>query len=329
MTMPIKMKKTRRQVMMAGACLAVGSTLLSPAAAQTYPSRPVKLIVPFPAGSATDMIARVFANEFQESLGVPFVTDNKAGAQGIIGSESVARSTPDGYTLLVAAVSFAAAQSLYKKVPYSADKDFTPVSRMANTPLALLVKPDFPARTPQEFINYLKANSGKLSAGYGSSSSQVCIAQLRLMAKVDVVEVPYKGVPLAINDLLGGTLAFAFADMGNAMAQVKGGNLRAIAVTSEKRSALVPDWPALSEVLPGYDLDAWIALIAPKGLPKDIAQKLHEATLKALAKPEVQAKLSTVGFIPSALGPDQMPTFIRAEIDKWARLVKQAGIQPE
>ena len=309
--------------------IALGALLALPAAGQSYPSKPVRLVVPFPAGSATDTIARLVAIDLQESLGQPFVLDNKPGAQGIIGSDIVAHSAPDGYTLLVAAVSFAAAESLFKKVPYDAAKDFTPVSRMVSTPLALLVKQDFPARTPQEFIAYLKANPGKLSAGYGSSSSQVCIALLRSMAKVDVIDAAYKGIPLAINDVLGGTLAFTFADLGNAMGQVKGGTLRAIAVTSEKRSALVPDWPALSEVLPGYDLDAWIALMAPKGLPKDIAQKLHDATLKALAKPDLRAKLSSVGFTPSPLGPDQMGAFIKAEVDKWARLVKQAGIQPE
>ena len=309
--------------------IALGALLALPAAGQSYPSKPVRLVVPFPAGSATDTIARLVAIDLQESLGQPFVLDNKPGAQGIIGSDIVAHSAPDGYTLLVAAVSFAAAESLFKKVPYDAAKDFTPVSRMVSTPLALLVKQDFPARTPQEFITYLKANPGKLSAGYGSSSSQVCIALLRSMAKVDVIDAAYKGIPLAINDVLGGTLAFTFADLGNAMGQVKGGTLRAIAVTSEKRSALVPDWPALSEVLPGYDLDAWIALMAPKGLPKDIAQKLHDATLKALAKPDLRAKLSSVGFTPSPLGPDQMGAFIKAEVDKWARLVKQAGIQPE
>ena len=311
-------------MLMAGACLTLGL----PAIAQTYPAHAVKLIVPFPAGSATDVIARVLANELQEYFGQAFVVDNKAGAQGIIGAESVAKSAADGYTLLVAAVSLVAAESLFKKVPYNSNKDFTPVSRLVNTPLALLVKRDFPARTPEEFINYLKANSGKLSAGYGSSSSQVCIAQLRLMTKVDVVEVPYKGIPLAINDVLGGSLAFTFADLGNALSQDKGGNLRAIAVTSEKRSPLVPDWPALSEVLPGFDLDAWLALMAPKGLAKDIAQKLHDATLRALTKPDVRTRLSILGFTPAPLGPDQMPAIIRSETDKWARLVKQAGLQP-
>jgi tripartite-type tricarboxylate transporter receptor subunit TctC len=302
---------------------------IPPAWSQAYPSQLVKLVVPFPAGSATDTIARQIGHELQESLGQPFVIDNRPGAQGVIGAEAVARSAPDGYTLLVAAVSFAATPSLMKKVPYDVLRDFTPVDRIVTTPLVLMVKRDFPAKNLQEFINYVKANPGKVSAGHGSSSSQVCIAQLKAMAKVDVLEVPYKGIPLAVNDVLGGTLDFTFVDLGNAIAQAKGGALRAIAVTTEKRSPLVPDWPALAEALPGYDIDAWIALIGPKGLPKEIAQKLHDATVKALAKPDVLAKLGTVGFTPALLGPEQMAPFIKAEVDKWAKLVKQAGIVPE
>jgi tripartite-type tricarboxylate transporter receptor subunit TctC len=297
--------------------------------AQAYPAQPVKLIVPFPAGSATDTIARLIGRELQESLGQPFVVDNKPGAQGMIGGEMVAKSPPDGYTLLVAAVSFAASESLFKKSPYNASNDFTPVSRIVTTPLALMVKSDFPARTPQEFIAYARARPGKLSAGYGSSSSQVCIAQLESMAKLDVLEVPYKGIPLAVNDVLSGTLQFSFVDLGNAIAQAKGGALRAIAVTSKERSPIVPDWPALAEVLPGYDIDAWIATIGPKGLPPEIAQKLHDATVKALAKPDLQAKLAAIGFTPAPLGPAQMSGFIKAEVDKWKQLVKQAGITPE
>lgn len=301
----------------------------SPALAQSWPSQAVKLVVPFPAGSATDTIARLIGRELQESLGQSFVVDNRPGAQGVIGAEAVKNSPPDGYTILVAAVSFAASESLMKKVPYNAVSDFTPITRIVTTPLVLMVKSDFPVKTPQEFIEYVKARPGKVSAGYGSSSSQVCIAQLEAMAKVDVLAVPYKGIPLAVNDVLAGTIQFSFVDLGNAMAQAKGGALRAIAVTSAKRSSVVPDWPALSETLPGYDIDAWIATIGPKGLPPAIAQKLHDATQRALAKPEVQAKLATVGFTPAPLGPAQMPAFMKSEVDKWAALVKQANIQPE
>ena len=255
--------------------------------------------------------------------------DNRPGAQAIVGTEAVARSAPDGYTLLVAAVSFAATPSMFRKVPFDPVADFVPVSRIATTPLVLMVKTDFPARTTREFVDYVKAQPGKLSAGYGSSSSQVCIAQLASLAKVDVLPVPYKGIPLAVNDVLSGTLQFTFVDLGNAIAQAKGGRLRAIGVTSEKRNPLVPDWPALAETLPGFDIDAWIAMLGPKGLPEPIARKLFEATARAMAKPDVQAKLATQGFAPALLGPADAAPFVKAEVQKWAKLSKQAGIVPE
>jgi tripartite-type tricarboxylate transporter receptor subunit TctC len=200
---------------------------------------------------------------------------------------------------------------------------------MVTTPLVLMVKSDFPARTPREFVDYAKAQRGKMSAGYGSSSSQVCIAQLVSLANIEVLPVPYKGIPLAINDVLGGTLQLTFADLGNAIAQAKGGKMSAIGVTSAKRNPIVPDWPALAETLPGFDIDAWIATFGPKGLPDAIARKLHDATTRALAKPDVQAKLATQGFAPALLGPAESVPFIKAEVQKWAKLSKQAGIEPE
>ncbi len=302
---------------------------LQGALAQAYPSQPVKLVVPFPAGSASDNIARILGKELQDELGQPFVIENRPGAQSIVGSEVVAKAAPDGYTLLVTAVSFAAATSMFRKVPFDPVADFTPVSRMATTPLALMVKADFPARTARDFVEYARAHPGKLTAGHGSSSAQVCIAQLARLANIDVLQVPYKGIPLAVTDVLGGNLNFTFVDLGNAIAQAKGGNLRAIGVTSARRSSLAPDWPALAETLPGYDIDAWLATLGPKGLPEPIARRLHEATVRALAKPEVQSRLATMGFTPALLGPADAVPFIRAEVAKWAALVKQAGIVPE
>ena len=310
---------------------ALAALLFSPPAAfgQSYPTQPVKLIVPFPAGSATDNIARILAKELQDDLGQPFIVDNRPGAQGMLGAEVVARSAPDGYTILVAAVSFAATPSMFRKVSFDPVADFTPVSRIATTPLVLMVKSDFPARTPREFVDHAKARRGKLSAGYGSSSSQVCIAQLVSLADIEVLSVPYKGIPLAINDVLGGTLQFTFADLGNAIAQAKGGRLHAVGVTSAKRNPLVPEWPALAETLPGFDIDAWIATFGPKGLSEAIARRLHDATTRAMAKPDVQAKLAAQGFAPALLGPAEAAPFVKAEVQKWAKLSKQAGIEPE
>ena len=299
------------------------------AIAQSYPAQAVKLVVPFPAGSATDNIARLIGKELQESLGQPFIVDNKPGAQGMLGADIVAKSPADGYTILVAAVSFAATESMFRKPAFDAVGDFTPISRLATTPLALMVKSDFPAKTTAEFIERVRSNPGKTSAGYGSSSSQVCLSQLESLARLDVLKVPYKGIPLAVNDVLGGVLQFTFVDLGNAIAQAKGGSLRAIAVTSEKRSPLVPEWPSLAETLPGFDIDAWIMTLGPKNLPAPIAQKLHEATVKALARPEVRTTLAAQGFTPALIGPAESAPFLRNEVAKWSRLAKQAGIVPE
>lgn len=313
-----------------GAALLVGAgSMALDAAAQAWPAQPVKLVVPFPAGSATDNIARILAKELQDELGQPFVIDNRPGAGSIVGTDFVARSAPDGYTLLLAAVSFAATPSMFRKVPFDPVADFVPVGRLATTPLALMVRADFPAKTVTEFLEYARRQPGKLSAGYGSSSSQVSIAQLASLGRLDVLPVPYKGIPLAVNDLLAGTVQFTFVDLGNAIAQAKGGRLRALGITSEKRNPLVPDWPPLAETLPGFDIDAWIAMLGPKGLPEPIARKLFDAAARAVNRPDVQAKLAAQGFAPALMGPGESAPFVKAEVQKWARLAKQAGIEPE
>lgn len=294
-----------------------------------YPNKPVKLVVPFPAGSATDLIARVVALELQESFKQPFVVENKPGAQGSIASEQVAKGPADGYTLLLPANTHAAVPSLYKKIAYDPVKDFAPVARLATTALVLMVRTDYPPRNLAEFMTHVKANSGKLSAGYGSSSSHVSVSQLKKMAKVDVAEIPYKGIPLAVNDVLGKTLDFTFVDLGNAIAQHKGGKLRGLAVTDKNRNPLAPEWPPMASVLPGYEITAWFVLLAPAATPPDVVQKLTEATLKALAKPEMRDKLATIGMVPAPLNAAETRQFIQAEVGKWAQLVKDAGIQPE
>ena len=314
-------------------CTLAAITLLisaSAAMAQPYPSRPVKLIVPFPAGSATDQIARVVGQELQGALGQPFVVDNKPGAQGTIAADAVAKSVPDGYTLLVTTnTPQAAAVSLYKHLRYDPVKDFAPVARLGTISFMLMVKRDFPGQDLKSFIVHVKANPGKFSAGYGSSGSQVSQAMLRSMAKLDFVDIPYKGIPQSITDLLGGSLAFTFADLGNGLAQAKGGKLRALAVTSLKRSPLAPDVPAIAEELEGYELIAWFALMAPAGTPKEIVSRLYDVTAKALAKSDVVARFATLGTDVAPMDPAQLAAFIRSEVAKWARLTKEAGIEPE
>ncbi|MGH8734863.1 MAG: Bug family tripartite tricarboxylate transporter substrate binding protein, partial [Burkholderiales bacterium] len=201
--------------------------------AQTYPSKAVKLVVPFPAGSATDQIARVVGQQLQESLGQPFVVENKPGAQGAIAATEVARAAPDGYTLMVGTnTPLAANPSLFKKLNYDPAKDFAPIARLGTISFMIMVRPDFPPKNYKQFLAHAKANPGKLSAGYGSAGSQVSQAMLRSMGRIEFIDVPYKGLPQAITDVLGGQISFTFADLANALAQIKGGKLRGMAVTS-------------------------------------------------------------------------------------------------
>ncbi len=310
--------------------LLVAALAASTVGAQTYPSRPVKLVVPFPAGSATDQIARVVGQQLQESLGQPFVVENKPGAQGSIASAEVARAAPDGYTLMVGTnTPLAANPSLFKKLNYDPVKDFAPVARLGTISFMIMVRPDFPAKDLKGFLNHAKANPGKLSAGYGSAGSQVSQAMLRSMGKIDFIDVPYKGLPQAITDVLGGQISFTFADLANALAQIKGGKLRGIAVTAQKRSALAPDVPAIAEELPGYELIAWFALVAPASTPAPVVSRLHEVTVKSLAKPEVAARFGSLGTDVAPMNPGELGGFIRSEIAKWAKMAKEAGIQPE
>src|SRR5262245_5503472 len=310
--------------------LALCAALCGLAHAQTYPSRPVKLVVPFPAGSATDQIARVVGQQLQEGLGQPFVVENKPGAQGSIAATEVARAAPDGYTLMVGTnTPLAANPSLFKKLNYDPVKDFAPIARLGTISFMIMVKPDFPAKNLKEFLTYGKNNPGKLSAGYGSAGSQVSQAMLRSMGKIEFVDVPYKGLPQAITDVMGGAISFTFADLANALAQQKGGKLRGLAVTSEKRSPLAPDVPAIAEELKGYELIAWFALMAPAGTPNDIVTRLHGATAAALKKPDAAARFATLGTDVGLMDPAQLAGFIKSEIAKWGRMAKEAGIQPQ
>jgi tripartite-type tricarboxylate transporter receptor subunit TctC len=298
------------------------------AVAQTYPARPIKLVVPFPAGSATDHIARLTGAQLQEALGQPVVVENKAGAQGAIAAAEVAKAAPDGYTLMMTTNTPQAANvSLFRKLSYDPVKDFAPIARLGTTSFMLMVRPDFPARNLKEFLNHSKGKN--LSAGYGSAGSQVSLSMLKSMGKLDVVEVPYKGIPQAITDTMGGSLAFTFVDLGNALAQAKGGKLRGLAVTSAKRTPLAPDMPAIAEELNGYELIAWFALVAPAKTPNEVVQKVHDVAVKGLARADVKEKYATIGIDPAPMSPRELAKFIDSEIAHWAKLVKLAGIQPE
>ena len=324
-----------------GKKLALALTLASAAAlplhsanaqaqAQAWPERPVRMLVPFPPGSATDLAARVIGQQLGAALGQPFVIENKPGAGGSIAGIEVVRAAPDGYTLMFASNSAAASNvALLKHMPYDPRKDLTAVAGTSETTLVLMVKSSFPVKDLKEFIAYARQRPGKLSAGYGSSSSQISAALLNKLAGLDTLLVPYKGIPLAVNDVVGGVVDYTFVDLGNAMAQAKGGLLKPIAITSAARNPLVPDWPTLAEVTPGFDISAWFAIVGPANMPRPVVDRLYAATQKALLQPEVKDKLASIGQVPMALAPDALKSFIAAEVLKWQRLAKDANIQPE
>lgn len=313
--------------------LALGAALAltgQAALAQAYPSRPVKFVVPFPAGSATDLAARVMAGALSNNLGQPVVVENKPGAGGSIAAMEVVRAPADGYTLLFSSNSAMASNvALLKNMPYDPRKDLAPVAGVGDNMLVLMVRSEHPAKNLRDFLDYVRQRPGKVNAGYGSSSSQISIAVLDKLGKLETQAVPYKGIPLAVNDVLAGTVDFTFVDLGNAMAQAKGGKLRPLGTTAPKRSALVPDWPALAESLPGFDITAWFALAGPAALPKDVTDRLNAAVNQALRQPDVQEKLAGIGIQPMPMAPAELRTFVDREVTKWVRLARDASIQPE
>jgi len=299
--------------------------------AQPYPSKTIRLILPFPAGSATDQIARIVGKDMAETLGQSVVIENKPGAGGAIAAEFVAKSPPDGYTLLVGSnTQLAANPSLFKNLSYNPVTDFAPVVRMTTQPSAFLVRPDFPAKNIAEFVAFVKANpKRKFSGGYGASSAQVAIARLQSLSGIDVLVVPYKSMPLAVVDTIGGTVDFTVGDMGSAITQVRGGKLKSLGATSEKRNPLAPDWPTVAETYADFNVIGWHGIVAPAKTPSDIINKLYAAAAKALAKNAVIDTLASMGVTPGLMTPDEFGAYLPVEVKRWGEMIKQAGINPE
>ncbi len=301
------------------------------AAAQPFPSKPVRIVVPFAAGSATDTMARAYANEMQKLLGQPVVVDNKPGANGMIGAEAVARAAPDGYTLLWGTNSTNAANvSLFKKVPYDQEKDFAPVAFLGSVPLIVAVNNDFPAKTLKELIAYAKANPDKISFAAASASQRVATEMLAGMAGIKMTYVPYKSSPNAITDLMSGQVQLFTADFAVTLPQVKAGKIRGLAVTSAKRSPQV-DLPTVAEAggLPGYELIAWFGAFAPAGTPKAIVDQLNAAINKSMESKELRERMDTLGVQLEPHPPEWLAAFAKSETAKWAKAIREAGIQPE
>jgi tripartite-type tricarboxylate transporter receptor subunit TctC len=300
--------------------------------AAPYPVRPIRLIVPFAPGGSNDIMARLIGQKFSESLGSQMVVDNRAGGSGIIGTDIAAKAAPDGYTILMMSLTFAVNPSLFRKLPYDTEKDLTPVTLVASAPLMLVVHPSIPAKSVQEFLAYAKANPGKLNFGSGGPGTTPHLAgeMLKMMARLQMTHVPYKGGGPALTDLMGGQIQFMLENIPSTLPLAKSGKLRALALSGLKRSPLVPDLPTLDEAgLKGYEIVGWNGLFVPAGTPRTIVTRLHEETTKALAQPDMKERLTTMGAEAVGNSPDEFRAFVKAEISKWARVVKEAGLKVE
>ena len=313
--------------MLAGVLLSLAPS--SPAAEQPYPSRPIRLVVPFPAGGPLDVIARAIGQKLSIAWGQPVIIDNRPGAGGNIGADLVAKSAPDGYTILEGALSTHAVNvSLYTKMPYDPIKDFAPITLVAVTPNVLVLNPSVRANSVPELISYARANPGKLAFGSGGNGSAGHLAGelFKTEAKVDMVHVPYKGAASAMQDLLGGQIQLMFDNLASSMQQVRAGKLKALAVTTAKRSPLVPDLPTLAETgLPGFDIYTWWGFLAPAGTPKEIIAKWNAEVTRILDTPEMRAYFAQQGAEPSPTSPEQFTALIQSEIPKYAKIIKASG----
>jgi tripartite-type tricarboxylate transporter receptor subunit TctC len=318
-----------RSILLAALVLSGFASPQAAVAVDDYPTRPIKIIVPFPAGAGPDQVARLLGQHLQEAFGQTVVIENRAGALGSIGAAEVARGAPDGYTLLMGTNTTQASNvSMLKDLPYDPAKDFAPILRTTTTAMVMLVKPDFPAKTLAQFMEYARAHPN-LTAGYGSGASQISIAQLQSRGGLSVIAASYRGVPQAVTDVMGGAINLAFADFSIAIPQMKGGTLRGIGVTSPTRNELTPDLPAMAEAMPGFEATIWYGLLAPAGTPAPVVNKLYAESRKFLVVPATREKLASVGVIVSPMSPDEFGAFIRSEIVRWTAEAKAAGIEAQ
>jgi tripartite-type tricarboxylate transporter receptor subunit TctC len=297
--------------------------------AQSYPAKPVRVVIPYPPGSTPDIVGRTLASRLQEALGQPFIVDNRTGGGGNIGAEAVAKSPADGYTLLIGINGPAAINKfLYKDLNYDSDRDLLPVSLLASAPQMLVVTPSVEANDFKSFIEYLKRNPGRLSYGSAGSgsASHLTMELLKNDARVFIVHIPYRGFPPAVTDLLSGNIQAMFAIIPAVLPQVKAGKLKALAVTGLKRSAIAPDVPSVAELgYPQLESLAWIGLLAPAGTPADIVNRLHSEGSKAMRAPETRDLLGKQGFDVVAGTPAEFSAWIRAEQAKWSKVIKASG----
>ena len=319
-------------VRIASLSLALVLPLLA-AAQEGYPSKPVRIVVPYPAGGVADLLPRVVGEKLSQKWGQPVVIDNKPGASGNIGMAEAGRAAPDGYTLVLAPTgNLTVNQSLFANLPFDVARDFTPVTLLAQSPNVLVVHPSVPAKSLRELVDYAKANPGKLnfaSPGEGSGA-HLAGELLNLEAGIRTTHVPYKGMAPAVNDLLGGNVQMMFAGVSSALQHVKGGKLVALAVASPRRNPQLPDVPTVAESgLPGFDVTSWYGIVVRSGTPPGVVQKIRRDMAEALQAGDVQSRLAGLGLEPVGNTPEEFAALIRAETQKWGDIVKKAGIKPQ
>jgi tripartite-type tricarboxylate transporter receptor subunit TctC len=308
-----------------------GAALLTPSAQaqDSYPSKMIRLLVPFPAGSATDVEARFLAEKVGAVLGQKILVDNKPGANANIGAAEVARAAGDGYTLYLATNSTHSANvHLYNKMPFDPVADFTPIARLTRNPLVMVVAKDFPAKDLKEFIAYAKANPGKLSYGSGNTGSMAAAQLVKSMASVDAVRISYPGTPQAITDLLGGRIEFVITDVAVTREFINNGSLRALGVTTAQKVASLPNVAPMADVgLSGYDFAAWSGLFGPKNVPADIVQKLNKAFLEVMATDEAKKFFADIGLEPDVSTPEGLAEHVAKQTELWGRIIKESGLE--
>jgi tripartite-type tricarboxylate transporter receptor subunit TctC len=312
--------------------VAIGLALAATgASAQNYPSKPITIVVPFAAGSGTDSIARIVGQQLSVAFSQSVVIENKVGASGVLAATYVARAAPDGYTLLMATNSTHSANPhLFKSLSYDPVKDFAPVARAGSYVFMLVVNPEIPAKTLPELVAHAKANPGKLTYASGNTTGIVAGETLKSKAGIDVLHIPYKSTPPALNDVLGGRVSMMFIDLAPGLEHVRAGTLRPLAVTTKERSALLPDLPSLHEAgIPGYDVTSWAGLFAPAGTSKEIVARLNDEVRKIIANPEAKARIAITGFDAFSGPPETLAAFVQSELANWGKLIKDAGIEPQ
>jgi len=298
--------------------------------AQSTSARPLRIIVPLSPATPTDSMTRLIAPSLSALLGQPVVVENKPGANSVIAVQELMRAAPDGNTLMMSSVSgLAMNMALVKNLPYDSKRDFTPIAGAYSANHAWLVKTNFPARTIPELIAHLKKNPGKVSVGSSSALQQLQLAAFDKMAGTQMLVVPYKSTATSFTDFLGGTLDLCLYDMATALAQVKGGQVRALGVATLKRNPLAPDWPAISETLPGFDFASWSALVGPAGMAPEVTNRISAAMAQVLKQKEMVDKFTEGGTVPMIMNPGELKAFISSEVDKSIRVAREANIQPE